>query len=125
MSLPEQLATDTSILLPTHKPTLDMAQTLQASVGRFAGSLAEIGTSLVHSLIAVFFAVISLFQTIISSILHLTQSVVQLGLDVFQGVAGFAMANFFMIAVLGGAYYVYTTKYRSKRGGFGKSVQRK
>ncbi|TFY71574.1 hypothetical protein EVG20_g1430 [Dentipellis fragilis] len=78
-----------------------MEQTLHAALGRFAGSVTEIGTSLLDAMLPVLLStiglllsIINLFRTVLVSVLRILQSVVQLGLDVFpEGVAGYSMGR--------------------------------
>lgn len=71
-----------------------MTNTIPGALGDFVSSLSTIATSLVQSIIALFQAFLALLQDVASSGLQLVQTFVKLGIDLFQGVAGFVMGEF-------------------------------
>ncbi|KAI0050734.1 hypothetical protein FA95DRAFT_1474877, partial [Auriscalpium vulgare] len=87
-----------------------MSPTIQSAFGNFVGSLTATGASLVNAFIALFTAIFAFGQSILSTIVQFVQSIVHLGLDLFQGITGFVFANFFVIAILGGGYYWWSTR---------------
>lgn len=88
----------------------------------FLGSVSAIGTSLLHALLAVVQATLGLGQELVTSIIRLVQALVELVINLAQSVAGFVLANFFVIAILGGGYYWYT-KSKQGLGGHRKGLQ--
>jgi len=89
---------------------------LPSAVSKFVASISGIAMSLAYSVLAVFQAIFSLFQELLSGVIKLGESVVELVLDVFQGTLGFVAANFIMIVLLGGGYYLYTRRSKGDRG---------
>lgn len=99
--------------------------TIITALTNFGQSLAAIGLSSLHSVLAVFQAVFGLVQNTIENILKLGQSISTLVLQLLQGVVGFVIggssfqvpcachdscfcpANFVAILAIGGAYYLY------------------
>ncbi|THH08686.1 hypothetical protein EW146_g8914 [Bondarzewia mesenterica] len=71
-----------------------MSSSIPAAFGNFVGSL----------------AIVTFAETFVSSLVQLVGSVVELGLDMFRGVLGFVLANFFAIAVLAGVYYFWSAR---------------
>lgn len=70
-----------------------MSNSIAGALGDFVSSLSAIATSLVQSIIALFQAFLALLQDVASSGLQLVQTFVKLGIDLFQGVAGFVMGE--------------------------------
>ncbi|KAJ7597679.1 hypothetical protein C8J56DRAFT_818368 [Mycena floridula] len=98
-----------------------MAPTISSALSEFVGSLSAIGLNLVHSVMAIFNAILALFFDVFGAVAQLGQSILKLGLDLFGSVLGFVTANFFLLLVLGGGYYVYTTR----QGASGRRVKSK
>ncbi|ETW87516.1 hypothetical protein HETIRDRAFT_306956 [Heterobasidion irregulare TC 32-1] len=93
-----------------------MASNISTAFGNFVGSISTIGIAFAHSVTALFMAVLAFGQSIVSSVLHLVQAVILLGLDVFKGALGFLTANFFAIALLGGGYYWWSSRKQGRTG---------
>ncbi|KAK0465320.1 uncharacterized protein EV420DRAFT_952387 [Desarmillaria tabescens] len=91
-----------------------MASTISSAFSEFFSVFAGIVMSLFHSLLGVFQAMFALGKDTIVSVLQLGQSIVKLGMDLFQGFFGFVTANFLALALIGGGYYLYTQKYQGK-----------
>ena len=70
-----------------------MASNISTAFGNFVGSISTIGIAFAHSVTALFMAVLAFGQSIVSSVLHLVQAVILLGLDVFKGALGFLTGN--------------------------------
>ncbi|KAJ8586825.1 hypothetical protein M405DRAFT_771145 [Rhizopogon salebrosus TDB-379] len=85
-----------------------------AALTNFGQSLAGIGVSSLHSVLAVFQAVFALAQNTVENILKLGQSITTLVMQLFQGVFGLIVANFFAILVIGGAFYLYTLRQQGR-----------
>ncbi|KAI0670130.1 hypothetical protein C8Q78DRAFT_1080027 [Trametes maxima] len=88
---------------------------VSSAVGNLLESLAAIGASLLNSAFAVIQAIVALIQELLGSILQLAQSLLAFAANLFQGVMGFVVANFFAVAVIGGLYYWYTSRQGSNR----------
>jgi len=88
--------------------------TIITALTKFGQSLAAIGISLLYSVLAVFQAVFALAQSTIENILKLGQSISTLVLELFQGVFGFVIANFAVIIVIGGGYYLYMLRQQGR-----------
>jgi len=84
-------------------------------------SLSGIGVSILNAILGVFYAIFALGQTLFASVVQFGQSVLKLGMDVFQGVFGFVAANFFVLLIVGGGYYWYTQNQKGQGGKRGKS----
>ncbi|KAF8922304.1 hypothetical protein CPB85DRAFT_1266911 [Mucidula mucida] len=93
-----------------------MAPTIASAFSDFTSGVMSIIVGLFNSVLAFFYAILALGKDIVGSVIQLGQSFVKLGIDVFQGVLGFATANFIALAVIGGGYYYYTTQQKRKRG---------
>ncbi|PBL00852.1 hypothetical protein ARMGADRAFT_1006956 [Armillaria gallica] len=91
-----------------------MAPTISSAFSEFFSALTGIAMSLFYSLLEVFQAMFALGKDTIGAVLQLGQSIVKLGMDLFQGIFGFATANFLALALIGGGYYLYTQKYQGK-----------
>jgi len=85
-----------------------------AALINFGQSMAGIGVSSLHSVLAVFQAVFALAQNTIENILKLGQSITTLVLQLFQGVFGIVVANFAAILVVGGVYYLYMLRQQGR-----------
>jgi hypothetical protein len=112
-----------------------MSASLAATLSEFAASLSSIALSLFNAVLAVFYSIFNLAQNLVGNAVVLGNSLVKLTLGVFQGVFGFIagmnpvhtalaredlrildlLANFIVILVLGGGYYLYTKKYPDGR----------
>jgi hypothetical protein len=110
-----------------------MSATFFQAFVNFFQSLTGIGISLLNSAFVVFQAIVALFQSLFQNSIQLVQAFIKLGLDVFQGVLGFitgesqppswascililvSLANFLVLAVLGGGYYFYSTRHSGTR----------
>ncbi|KAJ8487813.1 hypothetical protein ONZ45_g14199 [Pleurotus djamor] len=79
-----------------------MAPTVASAFSDFFQSITATAGSLLNAIIAVFTAFLALGQEAITGVFNLANSFIKLGLDLFQGVAGFVMANFLMLTVLVG-----------------------
>ncbi|TFK41370.1 hypothetical protein BDQ12DRAFT_733661 [Crucibulum laeve] len=87
-----------------------------SSISNFVASIFGIFASLFSSVLAVFQGIFALGWDVIHTALTATQHVIAMVADLFQGVLGFVAANFVAIAVLGGAYYLYTLRTQRSRG---------
>ncbi|KAJ6627144.1 hypothetical protein B0H10DRAFT_1995654 [Mycena sp. CBHHK59/15] len=93
-----------------------MTATIASSFSDFLKVLTGIAFNLFNSLLAVFHALLLLGKDILSSCVNLAQSFVALVLGLLQGVYGLVAANLLAIAVIGGAYYFYTSRQTKGRG---------
>ncbi|KAF8168316.1 hypothetical protein B0H34DRAFT_685078 [Crassisporium funariophilum] len=94
------------------------------AISNFAASIVGIFVSLFNSVFAVFHAIFALGADIVNSVLTVVKHMVSMVLELFQGVLGFIAANFIAIAVIGGAYYLYTVYQSKNRGTIGKGRAR-
>lgn len=100
---------------------LNMSQhhpTIQGPLNDFIASVFTAGTSLVQAVVALFHLVLAFGHFWFDKFVQLVQTCVQLGFDLFRGVTGFIVANFFILLILGGAgYYWWSIRTRSGKGG--------
>ncbi|OBZ79669.1 hypothetical protein A0H81_00568 [Grifola frondosa] len=68
----------------------------------FLQSLAAIGAGLLNSVYALFQAILALGREVVGSALQLVQVIVNFAANLFQGVLGFVIANFFAILIKSG-----------------------
>jgi len=94
-----------------------MATSITTALSSFAQAVSNVAFAVFHAALAVFQAIVALFSEIATGILQIGQAVVKLATDLFQDTLGFVLANFFLILVLGGAYYWYSNTQGAKRGG--------
>ncbi|KAL0072183.1 hypothetical protein AAF712_001107 [Marasmius tenuissimus] len=87
-----------------------MAPSISAAISDFINALTSMAAGLVNSVFAVFSAILALGTDIIQTAAQFVTSIVKLGIDLCQGVVGFVAANFFVLAILGGVYYVYNNR---------------
>lgn len=87
-------------------------------------SVSGIGVSMLNAILGVFYAILVLGQTLFASAVQFGQSVLKLGMDLFQGVFGLVAANFFVLLILGGGYYWYTQN-QKRQGGIGGKTKRR
>lgn len=73
-----------------------MAPSIANSFSEFTTAVVSIVVGLFSSILAVFQAILALGQNTIEGVFKLGQSFVKLGLDVFQGVFGFATGAFIL-----------------------------
>ncbi|KAL0579807.1 hypothetical protein V5O48_002218 [Marasmius crinis-equi] len=85
-----------------------MAPTISSAISDFITALTSMASGIINSILAVLSAIMSLGKDIAQTAVHFVMSVVKLGVDLCQGMVGFVAANFFVLAILGGAYYFYT-----------------
>ncbi|KAI0034924.1 hypothetical protein K488DRAFT_44429 [Vararia minispora EC-137] len=97
-----------------------MAPSVQGAIGGFVGSVSHIGSDIVQAVFTLFGAFLAFGQALMTAALQAGQAVLKLGTDLFQSVAGFVFANFFVLMIIGGGYYLYTTRSQGK----GKSTRR-
>jgi len=90
--------------------------TITSAFSDFASSLSNIAFSLVNSILAFFQALFVLGKDFVGAVLQLGQSIVAFALHFFQGVFGVVSANILAIVLLGGGYYLYTTRQNKARG---------
>lgn len=92
--------------------------TIQGPLNDFIASVFTAGTSLVQAVVALFHLVLAFGHFWFDKFVQLVQTCVQLGFDLFRGVTGFIVANFFILLILGGAgYYWWSIRTRSGKGG--------
>ena len=114
--------------------------TIQGPLNNFIASVFTAGTSVVQAVIALFHLVLAFGHFLLDKCIQFGQTCIQLGFDLFRGVAGFIIgmsikcerrfcqitdalllvANFFLLLVLGGAgYYWWSTRTQGgrRRGG--------
>ncbi|KAI0252621.1 hypothetical protein BJV78DRAFT_1281481 [Lactifluus subvellereus] len=84
--------------------------TIQASLNDLVASLATAGTSVAQAVVALFYLGLAFIHFWIDKYAQFAQTCIQLGFDLFRGVTGFIVANFFVLLVLGGGYYWWTTQ---------------
>ncbi|SRR6266478_4021238 len=119
---------------------------IQGPLNDFIASAFTVGSSLVRAAFALFHLVLSFGHVWFDKFVHLVQTCIQLGFDLFRGVAGFIsgmsikferrfnriadmfsiIANFFVLLILGGGgYYWWSTRTQSGRARRGiKSTRR-
>lgn len=111
--------------------------TIQGPLNDFLASVFTAGTSLVQAVVALFHLVLAFGHFWFDKFLQLGQTCIQLGFDLFRGVAGFIIgmsieckrrfsrntdtlflvANFFVLLILGGGgYYWWSTRTQSGKG---------
>ncbi|KAI0005467.1 hypothetical protein BJV74DRAFT_804583 [Russula compacta] len=100
----------------THPPTV------QAHLNDFIASVLTAGTSLVQAVVALFRLVLAFGHFWLDKAVQFVQTCIQLGFDLFRGVAGFVIANFLVLLILGGGYYWWTS--RSGSGSRGVKLRR-
>lgn len=89
--------------------------TIQGPLNNFIASVFTAGNSLVQAVVALFHLVLSFGHFWFDKFVQFAQTCIQLGFDLFRGVAGFIVANFFILSILGaGGYYWWST--RTQRG---------
>lgn len=67
-----------------------MSPSVASAFSEFTSAVVSIVVGLFNSVLAFFHAIFALGSDVVGSVIHLGQSFVKLGLDVFQGVLGFA-----------------------------------
>jgi len=90
--------------------------TIQAPLNDLVASLVTAGTSLAQAAVALFHLVLAFGHFWFNKFVQFAQTVIQLGFELFRGVAGFVIANFFVLLVLGGGYYWWSTRTKSHKG---------
>jgi len=90
--------------------------TIQAPLNDLVASLVTAGTSLAQAAVALFHLVLAFGHFWFNKFVQFAQTVIQLGFELFRGVAGFVIANFFDLLVLGGGYYWWSTRTKSHKG---------
>jgi len=100
-----------------------MASSLAAAVSNFLQALTAIAASLVNSVLAVIQAIFALGAELLNGVLQLVQAFVAFGTDLFGSVLGFVAAHFVALLVLGGGYYLYTTRAQGGRSGSTKKLR--
>ena len=108
---------------------------LVRAFSNFAQAISNIAFAVLNAGLAVFNAVVLLGKEIVSAVFDILQAVVQLFTELLQDTIGFifgerfhllwqtganvngvsCLANFFLLLVLGGAYYLYTNYSSSSR----------
>ncbi|KAF9557856.1 hypothetical protein CPC08DRAFT_639781 [Agrocybe pediades] len=71
-------------------------------------SIVGIFVAIFNSIFAIFHGAFALVGDVFGSVFTVASHLIAMVTNMFQGVLGFVAANFFAIAVLGGAYYMYT-----------------
>ncbi|KAI0286776.1 hypothetical protein BGY98DRAFT_1092397 [Russula aff. rugulosa BPL654] len=89
---------------------------LQGPLNNFIASVFTAGTSLAQAVIALFHLILAFGHFCLDKSVQLAQTCIQMGFDLFRGVAGFIVANFFVLLILGGGYYWWSTRTRSGKG---------
>ncbi|EEB90004.1 hypothetical protein MPER_11849 [Moniliophthora perniciosa FA553] len=87
-----------------------MSPTITSALQDFINAVTSLAAGVINSVLAVFTALWGFGVDIFTTLVQLAQSVLKFGIDLCQGVIGFVVANFFAIAVIGGAYYLYTNR---------------
>lgn len=109
--------------------------TIQGPLNDFIASIFTAGTSLVQAAIALFHLVLAFGHFWFDKFVQFAQTCIQLGFDLFRGVAGFIVgmsikggrrfsritdtlsANFFVLLILGGGgYYWWSTRTQGGKG---------
>jgi hypothetical protein len=121
-------------LLIHHHYSLLMAA-LAHAFSNFSQALTNIAFAIMNAAIAVFHAIFQLGQELLTGVVAIFQAVVNLFLELVQDTVGFVFggcfimslfrnsvtdimtANFFVLCILGGAYYLYTTNSRTRSKG--------
>ena len=102
---------------------------IHSAFANFLQALSGIVNGIVNSILAVFQAFLALGQELLSGVFQIGQAVLKLAADLTQDVVGFVLgacdlphswrvfnvtrhcvANFFLLLVLGGGYYLYSTR---------------
>lgn len=111
--------------------------TIQAPLNDLVASLVTAGTSLAQAAVALFHLVLAFGHFWFDKFVQFAQTIIQLGFDLFRGVAGFVIgmssatgsyqrkalmhvflaANFFVLLILGGGgYYWWSTRAQGHKG---------
>lgn len=111
--------------------------TIQAPLNDLIASLVTAGTSLAQAAVALFHLVLAFGLFWFDKFVQFAQTIIQLGFDLFRGVAGFVIgmsntigsyqrealihaflaANFFVLLILGGGgYYWWSTRTQNHKG---------
>jgi len=91
--------------------------TIQGPLNNFIASVFTAGTSLVQAVVALFHLVLAFGYFWFDKFVQLLLTCVQLGFDLFRGVTGFIVANFFVLLIIGGGgYYWWSTRTQSGKG---------
>lgn len=111
---------------------------IQAPLNDLVASLVTAGTSLAQAAVALFHLVLAFGHFWFDKFVQFAQTIIQLGFDLFRGVAGFVIgksstigshhrhkalihvflaANFFVLLILGGGgYYWWSTRTQGHKG---------
>ncbi|KAK7694376.1 hypothetical protein QCA50_001562 [Cerrena zonata] len=81
-----------------------------SAFANFIQALGGIVGGIMNSVLAIFQAFLALVKALLSGVFQVGQAILKLGADLTQDVVGFVFANFFLILVLGGGYYLYSTR---------------
>jgi len=84
--------------------------TIQAPLNDLVASLVTAGTSLVQAAVALFHLVLAFGYFWLDKFMQFAYTCIQLGFELFRGVAGFVVANFFVLLIFGGGYYWWHTR---------------
>jgi len=90
---------------------------IHAPLNDLVASLVTAGTSLAQAAVALCHLVLAFGHFWFEKFVQFAQTVIQLGFDLFRGVAGFVIANFFVLLILGGGgYYWWSTRAQGHKG---------
>ncbi|KAH9964469.1 hypothetical protein BC827DRAFT_1187332 [Russula dissimulans] len=97
--------------------------TIQSPLNDFIASIVTAGTSLVQAVLALFHLGLAFGHFWFDQVVQFAQTCIQMGFDLFRGVASFVIANFFILAILGGGYYWWSTRGRAWWSTRGRAVK--
>ncbi|KAI9512357.1 hypothetical protein F5148DRAFT_973764 [Russula earlei] len=83
---------------------------IESPLNDFIAASATAGSSLARAVVALFNLILAFGHFWFDKVVQFALTCVQLGLDLFRGVAGFVVANLFILVILGGGYYWWSTR---------------
>jgi len=105
------------------KPNTMTHSSIHAPLNDLIASVVSAGTSLMQAVVALFNLVLAFGHFGFDQFVQLAQTCIQFGFDLFRGLAGFVVANFFVLLILGGGYYWWSTRSQRGRGKGSKAVK--
>ncbi|KIJ45739.1 hypothetical protein M422DRAFT_207101 [Sphaerobolus stellatus SS14] len=93
-----------------------------SAINELVNSIISIFTGLIHSVLAIFQAILGLGTNVVKSVVDLAQSMIKAVVDITGDTIGLLWGNLFIIAILGGGYYLYTTKSANRSSGSSKRI---
>ncbi|KAI0085613.1 hypothetical protein BDY19DRAFT_996525 [Irpex rosettiformis] len=88
---------------------------LAKAFSNFSQAISNVAFAVVDAFVAVVHAIIQLGGAVIKGVFDLFDAAASLFTELVQDTVGFVFTNFFVLLILGGAYWVYTNYYGGKR----------